>query len=198
MNDRIEEVLAPVIEYDSARPNDFYNEHIAVDTVDYVKWLCEAGEFLGLVEFWNENADDEVLKLAGGGRLKSDNTYNHNEPFTHDVEVKTVTGEDGSYTLAVCPHISGDVRGNYCEDFVVVKFKSREDYCEKFLDWSGEHPYDFELDGKSYLCRWGGAGEYFHLFELWGEFQSDAFVPEPWTEDDFLASVRRHLKEMEK
>lgn len=197
MNQALETTLAPVVRSDAARHRDFFDQHIAVDTVDYVKWLCEAGEFLGLVKFWNENADGEVLKLAGGGRLTSDNTYNHNEPFTHNMAIMTVTGEDGSYTIALCPHVSGDVRGDYCEAFIVVRFECFEDYSVRVLEWLSNQAYDFELDGKTYACSWTGAGEYFDLCELGGEFCSDSFAPEPWTEDDFLASAKQHLKEME-
>lgn len=175
-----------------AKDDDFYSRHIAIDTHDFLEYLAGKGEVIGVVSFYDDDSE-ELLEDLIGREYKSDNTYNYNEPYTHDMCVRccSLKNEDTPYTVAFAPHISGDVRGNY-GDFIIFRFNTWWDYVEACNDYYSEHSYSFTLDSHNYTCTYSG-GEYYML-ECDGEYVTDTFVPEPWDKQDFIKSVREAVK----
>lgn len=175
------------------KDDDFYNRHIAIDTNDFLKYLAGKGEVIGVVSFYDDDSEEQLEDLIGR-EYKSDNTYNYNEPYTHDMCVRccSLKNEDTPYTVAFAPHISGDVRGNY-SSFIVLRFATLWDYIEVRDEYFSEHAYAFTLSGHEYTCRYNGAGEYY-ILDRDGEYVTDTFVPEPWDKQDFIKSVREAVK----
>lgn len=194
----LKEVLQPVLNYDKRGKADFYDKHIAIDTVGFMQYLARRGKVVGFADFYGDDPEEQLEELimedsGAAVELKGDNTCNYNEPYTHAMAayVPVKPDECEPYYVAFCAHISGDVRCNYCEKFVLYRFTSFWDYLDAAQDYYEECEYSFELDGENYTMSYSG-GEYFYLSRN-GECLTDGFVPEPWTEEDFIKSVRAEL-----
>lgn len=194
------EQLDKLLAYSYAKDgeDDFYIKNIAPNTKDFLRALAEEAVAVQFVPFYGGSREKEFERIFGGeegSAYKEDNTYNYNEPWTETMCVAMSLGkkEDEAYSVAFARHLGGDVRGNYA-DFVVVTFRSFWDYQETVDNFFQEHAYNFQCDGRDFECYYNGAGEHFTLTEFGGEgVQSDAFLPEPWSEEDFLNSVREAL-----
>lgn len=192
--EHLDEVLKPVIESDAENGSTFYDEHIAVNTVEYLRHLADRGTVVGYVSA-EEDIDLVLEELAETEEIKADNSYNYSAPYTHDLEIRKTdfTDNSGPYYIALLTHISGDVRCNYCDEWVVYQFNRGYDFYEAVQEYCDKHMYEFTLDGEKYAVRWGGAGEHFELTHG-AEHLCYEFVPEPWDEEDFLQSVRKALQ----
>lgn len=192
--DRLDEILQPI----ETKGDEFYVEHIAPSTPAYIRRLAEKAGRVEFVEFDADDREDQFDAIFIGREWVQDNTYNYNEPWTDSMCIVRAESqhEDAPCTIALAPHYGGDVRGNY-GDFVVLHFKTFWDYIEVVHDFLYDQVYSFELDGRDLECYYTGGGEYYYLLEQGKDLNSDGFVPERWTEEDFLNSVREHIKEVE-
>lgn len=192
---KLEAVLKPLKQEGE---DDFYTKNIAPNTVDYLRYLAGHASSVQFVGFYDDDREEQLDRIFGGAEgevWKQDNTYNYNEAWS-DVMCVAMTKDidtKGDYKIAFAPHYGGDVRGNY-GDFVVLTFPSFYDYYDFTSEFLSESAYVFELDGKKYECYYTGSGEHFFLRQLDGDFESDGFYPEPWTEEEFLASVRETIE----
>lgn len=173
--------------------DDYYTQHIAIDTWAFLEFLVERADVVGVVDFYDEHSDELLADLIGR-ELKYDNTYNYNEPFTHamaTVQAKQPLNENAPYILALAPCIAGDVRGNYGA-YIVLRFDRWWDYLELCDEFYNEHSHTIELNGQDVTVTYSGAGECYTL-TCENECVTDAFVPEPWDEADYIKSVKQEL-----
>lgn len=176
---------------------DFYTKNIAPNTKAFLRHMAKKAVAVQFVPFYGNGRQEEFERIFGGEEgkaYKEDNTYNHNEPWTDSMCVATpiMKNEEAAYSLAFARHLGGDVRANY-EDFIVLTFNNFWDATEAVDEFLQENAYSFECDGRKFECRYLGGGEHFMLTEIGGDFQSDAFLPEPWDEAEFLDSVHKVL-----
>lgn len=180
---------------DDTGADDYYRQHVAVDTAGFLRHLCEQATAVSTLEFGSE--EEAIDEMFGGKNYKCDNTYNYNEPYAHSMAVlmQEIRDEGEPFVVAYAPHVSGDIRVNY-EDYVVFKFNSYFDFVDACNDYYSEHALSIEIDGKTYTLTYGGSGEYY-ILDRNGEFVSDTFMPEPWTRKDLEKSIKRRIEELE-
>lgn len=204
MVEKLDEVLAPIEEKVAKREEageiSFYEQYIQIPTADYLRALAAVAINIEIIPFYDGDREARLDGVFGVDKWGQDNTYNRNEPYSNDMEERYPKDrdEDAPYRIAFAPHYGGDVRGNY-GDFIVFTFNDYYDYIDASDEFYAERGYDFELDGSKYHTNYTGSGEDYILDETEQPEDgseplfSDGFTPEPFTEEDFLRSVKEFL-----
>lgn len=166
----------------------WYEQHLEIDTADYLRYLADHAVSVGFVEFCGDDTDDLFDKLLGED-YRSDNTYNYNEPFSRAMVIRaSKSAEDRAYTIAFAPHYGGDVRGNY-GDFVVLTFKDYWTFVEAVDTYVADHCATIEIDGEEYTITWTGGGDSW-LIEKDGEYITDGAYIGGTTEDEIKQEIK--------
>lgn len=104
---------------------------------------------------FNNGAIDYLEDLTGIDRNdfgNGDNTYNHAGRVLNDINWQSVETGDGTTYVAASIHISGDIRGNYTECFV-LKFEHYTDFYEVVEDMCNyKMGFTLEIDGNEFNC----------------------------------------------
>lgn len=169
----------------------WYDTHLAQNTAVYLRFLMARAVAVQFAEF-GENGE-RTLEATFGGDYQSDNTYNHNEPWTRDmVVVKRQAhegGENQAYTIGFAPHYGGDVRGNY-GDYVILTFKDIYDFAEAHDEFIREQTATLDIDDKEYRLYWSGAGESFVLETDDWTFSRDDICISGTEEADIIKEIK--------
>lgn len=186
------EIVDHIRALDAGAPVD-YIDGLMINTADYLEHLINHPKIktLAVVGFYDEDREDALDALLGKDR-KSDNTYNYSHPYTHDLHLEVSEWlDDAPYTVALAPHRTGDVRGNY-EDIIIFRFQDPYDYYEILDDYIYEHASKVvEVDGVEYSVYWSGGGEYYYLQSE--NHNSDGLVLSGYTLEDVKQDIREYL-----
>lgn len=174
----------------------WYDKHLAMNTAAYLRYLMARATAVQFVEFYGESRERQLESILGDD-YESDNTYNHNEPWTRDMVVvkqKRQENEDEAFTIGFAPHYGGDVRGNY-GDFIVLTFKDFWDFAEAHDEFVREHGTTLDIDGVKYDLYWSGAGENFVIANHYISDSDDIYNDGVYIEGTEEADIIKEIKE---
>lgn len=91
---------------------------------------CEVLDLLEELKEYEISVSDEwIEEFKYNPEVKGNNTYNWSSRISNDLNMDTLTNENGEKIILIMVHLYGDIRGGY-SDYFVVKFDNEYEFYE--------------------------------------------------------------------